>query len=100
MTNDQPPFNNSANLTVGSTLNITDIIPTANYTVCVRAVNCGGQGPEKCVTIIAPEAGEFYVLSIPIIMIVTYLYNGLIFSALLCVCSIVKRSCESVCRKI
>jgi len=46
------------NTSVGSVVNITDIIPTANYTLCLRARNCGGLGPENCIILIAPEAGE------------------------------------------
>ena len=55
----QPAYNNSQTVAVGSVLNLTNIIPFANYTLCVRAVNCGGLGPQKCITLIAPEAGKF-----------------------------------------
>ena len=58
MRNDQPPYNNSITTTVSNVLNITDIIPFANYTLCLRARNCGGLGPEECITLIAPEAGK------------------------------------------
>jgi len=30
--------------------------------LCVRATNCGGTGPETCITLIAPEGGKCFVL--------------------------------------